>query len=56
LSNVLPIVREVEAAGIRTLRGIAAALNARGIRTARGRMWYPTTVRNIIGRRSEHSV
>jgi Recombinase len=29
------------------LKGIAAALNARGIRTARGGRWYPTTVKNL---------
>jgi DNA invertase Pin-like site-specific DNA recombinase len=35
-ANVLPIVRQIEAAGAKTHRAIAAALNARGIRTARG--------------------
>jgi Resolvase, N terminal domain len=42
--NVLPIVREIRAAGIATLDGIASALNARGVRTARGGVWYPATV------------
>jgi hypothetical protein len=32
--NVLPIVRQIGAAGATTHRAIAAALNARGIRTA----------------------
>src|SRR4051794_25311405 len=35
-ANTLPIVGEIEAAGVKTLAGIATALNARGIRTARG--------------------
>jgi DNA invertase Pin-like site-specific DNA recombinase len=46
-ANVLPIVREIENAGITTLAGLATALNARGIGTARGGRWYPTTVRNL---------
>ncbi len=49
-TNVLPIVREIEKAGITTLKGMAEALNARGVHTARGGKWYPTTVKNLIGR------
>ena len=49
-ANVLPVVREIECAGVTTLQGIADALNARGIRTARGRRWYPSTVKNLLGR------
>ncbi len=49
-ANVLPIVRQIEAAGVTTHRAIAEALNARGIRTARGGMWHGSTVRNLIGR------
>jgi hypothetical protein len=37
--NVAPVIREVRASGARSLRGIAAALNARGVRTARGGRW-----------------
>jgi hypothetical protein len=37
---MLPIIREVQKAGARTLREIAEALNARGIATARGGQWY----------------
>ena len=50
-ANVLPVVKEIEAAGITTLKGIAAAMNARGIRTARGGQWHPTTVRNLLTRK-----
>ena len=46
--NVLPIVRQIEASGATTLRAVAAALNARGIKTARGGAWHPTTVRNLL--------
>ncbi len=43
-ANVLPVVRDLQAAGITTTRAIAAALNARGIRTARGGDWHSSTV------------
>ena len=46
--NALPIVRQIEAAGVTSYRGIADALNARGVRTARGGTWYATTVRNML--------
>lgn len=49
-ANVLPIVQTIEASGIKTFDGIAAALNARGVRTARGGQWYGATVRNIVMR------
>jgi DNA invertase Pin-like site-specific DNA recombinase len=49
-ANVLPIVRQIEAAGVTTHRAIAAALNARGIRTARGGAWHDSTVRNLLRR------
>ena len=49
-ANVLPIVREIQAAGARTLRAVAASLNARGIRTARGGAWHASTVANLLGR------
>jgi len=35
-ANVLPIVRQIQASGVTTFRAIAAALNNRGVRTARG--------------------
>ena len=49
-ANVAPIVRQVQAAGGKTLREIADALNARGIRTARGGTWHASTVRNLLAR------
>jgi hypothetical protein len=45
-ANVLPIIREAQKAGARTLREIAEALNARGIATARGGQWHARTVAN----------
>jgi hypothetical protein len=47
-ANVLPIVRQIDAAGAKTHRAIAAAMNARGVRSARGGAWHPSTVRNLV--------
>jgi DNA invertase Pin-like site-specific DNA recombinase len=49
-ANVPPIIRQVEAAGATGYRAIAAALNARGVRTARGGDRHATTVRNLTQR------
>ena len=49
-ANVLPIIREAQKAGARTLREIAKALNARGIATARGGQWYAQSVANVLAR------
>ncbi len=49
-ANVLPVVRQIQAAGVTTHRAIAEALNARGIRTARGGQWYVSTVQNLLAR------
>jgi DNA invertase Pin-like site-specific DNA recombinase len=46
--NVLPIIREIQASGVRSYRAIAGALNARGIPTARGGDWHDSTVRNAL--------
>jgi DNA invertase Pin-like site-specific DNA recombinase len=52
-ANVLPIVRQIKAAGVTTHRGIAQALNDRGVRTARGGSWHDSTVRNLLARARE---
>lgn len=49
-ANVLPIVREMQSAGCESLAKISTALNARGIKTARGGQWHPMTVRNLLAR------
>jgi DNA invertase Pin-like site-specific DNA recombinase len=51
-ANVLPVVRQIQAAGARTPRAIATALNARGVHTVRGGEWYDSTVRNLLARAS----
>jgi DNA invertase Pin-like site-specific DNA recombinase len=48
--NVLPIIRELQASKVTSHRGIAAALNARGVRTARGSQWSAMQVGRILER------
>lgn len=47
-SNVLPIINDIRKAGVSTMDGIAYALNARGVMSARGGQWYGTTVKNVF--------
>jgi hypothetical protein len=49
-ATVLPIMQEIQNAGVTSLRGIAIALNNRGVRTARGGQWQASNVRNILAR------
>lgn len=46
--NILPVVDTIRRSGISSLHGIAAALNARGIATARGGRWYAGTVGAVL--------
>ena len=48
--SVMPIVEGLQRSGITSYRGIAQALNVRGIRTARGGTWQVSNVRNVIAR------
>lgn len=52
VTNVLPVIRQIAAGGA-SLRQIADELNTRGIKTARGGLWYAGTVRNILARESK---
>jgi hypothetical protein len=54
-ANTLPIIREIQASGVTTLRGVARALTARGVPSARGTPWSPVAVSNIIRRSMEKS-
>ena len=51
-ATVAPVIAEIRAAGAKSLRQIAAALNARGIATARGDRWEAATVANVLKRPS----
>ena len=48
-ANLLPVIRKIAESGA-SLRQIAAELNERGIKTARGGRWHAATVRNIMAR------
>jgi DNA invertase Pin-like site-specific DNA recombinase len=48
--NVLPVIRQVQAGGSTSLRGIAAVLNARGVRSARGGRWAASQVAAVLRR------
>ena len=49
-ANVLPVIRQMQGAGVTSLAALATALNNRGIPTARGGTWHPMTVRNLMER------
>jgi DNA invertase Pin-like site-specific DNA recombinase len=49
-ANVVPIIREIQATGARSLHQIADALNARGVTTPRGGRWYAKSVSNVLAR------
>lgn len=49
-ADLAPIVADIRAAGVTSLNGIAQALNARGIPTARGSTWQAVQVQRILAR------
>ena len=49
-ATIMPVITSLQKAGITSYRGIAIALNARGVRTARGGQWQVSNVRNLLGR------
>jgi DNA invertase Pin-like site-specific DNA recombinase len=49
-ANVRPIIKEIQASGVTSLRGVAKALSARGIKTARGGEWTAVQVADILQR------
>ena len=50
-ANVRPIIEQIQASGVSSLRGVARALTARGVRTARGGSeWTAAQVINALER------
>lgn len=49
-ANVMPIIRELQAAGVKTQVEIAEKLTERGVRPPRGDTWYPNQVRRMLER------
>jgi hypothetical protein len=56
VADLAPIITELRAAGVTSLRSIAAALNERGVPTASGYgKWQGDTVRQLLARMGEGS-
>jgi Recombinase len=51
-ANILPIIRDIQAAGHTSLNSIAGQLNARKVGTANGGRWRHVQVRQILARAS----
>jgi DNA invertase Pin-like site-specific DNA recombinase len=49
-TNVPPIIRELQAAGFESRNAIAAELNRRGVKTARGSAWTQVQVGMVLSR------
>jgi hypothetical protein len=47
-ANVRPIIEQIRASGVQSFRGIARALTARGVKTARGGQWSAAQVSDIV--------
>ena len=48
--RLAPALRAVRSEGANTLRGMADALNRRGIKSSRGGVWHPSSVANLLSR------
>ncbi|PSC02685.1 resolvase [Alsobacter soli] len=51
-ANVLPVIQQIQSTGATTLRAIAGALNARGIKTPRGGEWHAKQVQLVMQRQA----
>jgi DNA invertase Pin-like site-specific DNA recombinase len=49
-ASLIPVVQAIQQTGAKTLRALSAALNQRGIRSARGGQWHPSSVANLLER------
>jgi DNA invertase Pin-like site-specific DNA recombinase len=49
-ANVLPVIRDIQRSGIESHNAIAAELNRRGVKTARGGRWAHVQVGQILAR------
>jgi hypothetical protein len=49
-ADLAPLVAELQASGARSLRVIAAGLNARGVKTPRGGEWLAGSVAQLLAR------
>jgi DNA invertase Pin-like site-specific DNA recombinase len=49
-SNIIPLIRSIQSTGALGMVSVAKALNHRGVRTARGARWHPSSVANLLAR------
>jgi DNA invertase Pin-like site-specific DNA recombinase len=49
-ANLAGVIREIQDAHVKSLRGIARCLNARGFKTPNGKTFQPQSVKNLIDR------
>jgi DNA invertase Pin-like site-specific DNA recombinase len=49
-AGVLPIIKQIQKSGVSSLRGVAKALSARGVQTARGGEWTAVQVSDVLRR------
>jgi hypothetical protein len=47
-AGLLSLVEELRAAGATTYRALVDELNRRGVPTARGKTWFPNSVRQVL--------
>jgi DNA invertase Pin-like site-specific DNA recombinase len=53
VQNAIPVIKQIQATGLTSLSEVAEALNARGIRSARGGGWHPTQVKRVLERANQ---
>ena len=46
--DIYDIIQGIKLSGVHTLQGIADALNNRGVKTFKDRVWYPSTIKNVL--------
>jgi DNA invertase Pin-like site-specific DNA recombinase len=49
-AGLLPIIRALQSSGATTLEALTQGLNERGVRSARGGQWHPSSVANLLSR------
>ncbi len=49
-ADLRPVVEDIQAAGVTSVRGLSKELNRRGILTPRGGQWHPTSAARLLAR------